>query len=822
MSNLTNNKIFVTKRNGEKQEVDPEKIKNRLVALSYNLHQDYINIDIVIAKVMSGIYDGVQTEVLDNLASETCAYMNIVHPDYSILAARIAVSSLHKNTSDCFFTTMKKLQEYLDEQGRKAQLVCDRLINAISKEEDKKRIQDAIKYERDLNFDFFGFKTLEKSYLLKMYGKIVERPQHLFMRVALGIHFEDLDAAIETYNLISEQWFTHATPTLFNAGTIFPQMSSCFLLTMKDDSIDGIYDTLKQTACISKYAGGIGIAVHNIRGQGSYIKGTNGISNGLVPMLRVFNSTARYVDQGGGRRKGSFAVYLEPWHSDIFEFLQLKKNHGKEEQRARDLFYALWIPDLFMKRVEANGDWTLMCPNECQGLSDCWGEEFEKLYMKYEKEGKGRKTIKAQKLWSMIIEAQIESGTPYMLYKDACNKKSNQQNLGTIKSSNLCTEILEYTSPDEVAVCNLGSISLSKFVNEETKEFDYASLERITKVLTKNLNNIIDLNYYPVKEAKTSNLRHRPIGIGVQGMADAFMKMKIPFDSQQASEVNELIFETIYYSALVASHELAVKEGPYSTFEGSPISKGLLQFDLWNVKPISNRYDWESLRKLIIKDGVRNSLLVAPMPTASTSQILGNNESFEPFTSNIYTRRVLSGEFVMVNKYLVKDLIRLGLWTNEIKTQLIAQNGSVQKISKIPDDIKNLYKTVWEISQKVIINLAVGRGKYIDQSQSLNIHLSDPNIAKISSMHFYAWKNGLKTGMYYLRTRPAVDAIKFTVNVEELLKATEGKNTEDILKVIQKFDHQEVKNETESKTVDSSNTEIKYKNEEEGCISCSG
>lgn len=822
MSNLTNNKIFVTKRNGEKQEVDPEKIKNRLVALSYNLHQDYINIDIVIAKVMSGIYDGVQTEVLDNLASETCAYMNIVHPDYSILAARIAVSSLHKNTSDCFFTTMKKLQEYLDEQGRKAQLVCDRLINAISKEEDKKRIQDAIKYERDLNFDFFGFKTLEKSYLLKMYGKIVERPQHLFMRVALGIHFEDLDAAIETYNLISEQWFTHATPTLFNAGTIFPQMSSCFLLTMKDDSIDGIYDTLKQTACISKYAGGIGIAVHNIRGQGSYIKGTNGISNGLVPMLRVFNATARYVDQGGGRRKGSFAVYLEPWHSDIFEFLQLKKNHGKEEQRARDLFYALWIPDLFMKRVEANGDWTLMCPNECQGLSDCWGEEFEKLYMKYEKEGKGRKTIKAQKLWSMIIEAQIESGTPYMLYKDACNKKSNQQNLGTIKSSNLCTEILEYTSPDEVAVCNLGSISLSKFVNEETKEFDYASLERITKVLTKNLNNIIDLNYYPVKEAKTSNLRHRPIGIGVQGMADAFMKMKIPFDSQQASEVNELIFETIYYSALVASHELAVKEGPYSTFEGSPISKGLLQFDLWNVKPISNRYDWESLRKLIIKDGVRNSLLVAPMPTASTSQILGNNESFEPFTSNIYTRRVLSGEFVMVNKYLVKDLIRLGLWTNEIKTQLIAQNGSVQKISKIPDDIKNLYKTVWEISQKVIINLAVGRGKYIDQSQSLNIHLSDPNIAKISSMHFYAWKNGLKTGMYYLRTRPAVDAIKFTVNVEELLKATEGKNTEDILKVIQKFDHQEVKNETESKTVDSSNTEIKYKNEEEGCISCSG
>ncbi len=656
---MTSKVMFVIKRNGKKQEIDKEKIRKRLNSLLDVLNSEFLNLDIVIAKVMSGIYDGVTTETLDNLASETCAYMNIVHPDYSILAARIAISSLHKMTDSCFYTTMKKLQEYKDEQGRKAQLVCDRLINVLEKGDNKEIIQKTIKYERDFNFDFFGFKTLEKSYLLKMYGKIVERPQQLFMRVALGIHFEDIDAAIETYNLISEQWFTHATPTLFNAGTIFPQMSSCFLLTMKDDSISEIYDTLKQTACISKYAGGIGLSVHNIRAHGSYIRGTNGVSNGLIPMLRVFNDTARYVDQGGGKRKGSFAIYLEPWHADIFEFLQLKKNHGKEEQRARDLFYALWICDLFMKRVEGNQDWTLMCPNECPGLADCWGDEFEKLYTKYEQEGKGRKTIKAQKLWSTIIESQIETGTPYMLYKDACNGKSNQQNLGTIKSSNLCTEIIEYTSPDEVAVCNLGSISLSKFVNEETREFDYDALERVTKVLTNNLNKVIDLNFYPIEEAKNSNLKHRPIGIGVQGLADAYMKMKIPFDSDESIKVNEMIFETIYWSALNCSNELAKVEGPYSTFVGSPISKGKLQFDLWNAKPTTNRYDWDKLRESIIKNGVRNSLLVAPMPTASTSQILGNNESFEPFTSNIYTRRVLSGEFVMVNKYLVKDLISL-------------------------------------------------------------------------------------------------------------------------------------------------------------------
>ena len=650
--------VFVIKRDGTKEKVNSERVKERLSSLTKGLNKDYINLDLVVAKVMSGIYDGVDTLTLDNLSAETCAYMNIIHPDYSLLAARIVVSNLHKETTDCYYDLAHALNTYKDEQGRDAKLINDKVMEVLEDKENRERIQKAIDYSRDFNFDFFGFKTLEKSYLLKMKGKIVERPQHLFMRVSLGIHYSDIDSVIETYNLMSEQWFTHATPTLFNAGTAFCQMSSCFLLTMKSDSIDGIYDTLKQTACISKYAGGIGIAVHNIRSTGSYIKGTNGISNGLVPMLRVFNATARYVDQGGGKRKGSFAVYLEPWHADVFEFLQLRKNHGKEEQRARDLFYALWINDLFMQRVENNKDWTLMCPNECPGLSDCWGEEFEKLYTKYEEEGKGRKSIKAQKLWGAIIESQIETGTPYMLYKDACNRKSNQQNLGTIKSSNLCTEIIEYTSPDEVAVCNLASISLSKFANEETKEFDYESLERVAKVVTKNLNKIIDLNYYPVIEAKNSNLRHRPIGIGVQGLADAYAKMKIPFESEKAAEVNENIFETIYYAALTASCELAEKEGTYSSYEGSPISKGKFQYDLWNAKP-SKRHDWDGLKEKVKKHGVRNSLLLAPMPTASTSQILGNNEAFEPFTSNIYTRRVLSGEFVMINKYLVKDLIKL-------------------------------------------------------------------------------------------------------------------------------------------------------------------
>ena len=655
----TQKEMYVVKRNGEKDKICSERIKERLRDLAKDLHMEYVNLDTVVAKVMSGIYDGIHTEELDNLSAETCAYLNIIHPDYSKLAARIVISNLHKNTNSDFYELAKALNTYKDEQGRDAKLISDRLMNVLENEENRKKIQNAINYERDNTFDFFGFKTLEKSYLLKMNGKISERPQHMFMRVSLGIHFEDVDSAIETYNLMSEQWFTHATPTLFNSGTVFNQMSSCFLLTMKDDSIDGIYDTLKQTACISKYAGGIGLAVHNIRAEGSYIKGTNGVSNGLIPMLRVFNSTARYVDQGGGKRKGSFAIYLEPWHSDIYEFLQLRKNHGKEEVRARDLFYALWINDLFMKRVEKNEDWTLMCPNECPGLSDCWGDKFEELYTKYEKEGKGRKKIKAQKLWGYIIDSQIETGTPYILFKDHCNRKSNQQNLGTIKSSNLCTEIIEYTSPDEVAVCNLASISLSKFANSETKEFDYENLAKVTKVITKNLNRVIDYSFYPVIEAKNSNLKHRPIGIGVQGLADAFCKLKIPFESEKAAEVNDNIFETIYYAALEQSMELAKIDGPYASYEGSPVSKGILQFDMWNAEPKSKRYDWNALKEQIKKNGVRNSLLLAPMPTASTSQILGNNEAFEPFTSNIYTRRVLSGEFVMINKYLVKDLIEL-------------------------------------------------------------------------------------------------------------------------------------------------------------------
>jgi ribonucleoside-diphosphate reductase alpha chain len=598
---------------------------------------------------------------------------------------------------------------------------------------------------------------------MKIDGKVVERPQHLLMRVAVGIHGEDIPAAIETYNLLSEKWFTHATPTLFNAGTPKPQLSSCFLLTMKDDSIDGIYDTLKQTAKISQSAGGIGLSIHNVRAKGSYIKGTGGTSNGIVPMLRNFDMTARYVDQGGGKRKGSFAIYLEPWHADVFEFLELKKNHGKEEMRARDLFYAMWIPDLFMKRIENNEMWSLFCPNEAPGLADCWGEEFERLYEKYEKEGKFRKQIKAQDLWFEILEAQIETGTPYMLYKDAANRKSNQKHLGTIKSSNLCTEIIEYTAPDEVAVCNLASIALPKFVTEEGK-FDHQKLYEITKVVTRNLNKVIDINYYPVEEARKSNMRHRPIGIGVQGLADAFILLRMPFDSEEARGLNKDIHETIYFAAMEASMELSKLNGPYETFKGSPVSKGIFQFDMWGVTPESGRWDWENLKREVKQNGVRNSLLLAPMPTASTSQILGNNECFEPYTSNIYTRRTLSGEFIVANKHLMKDLISAGLWSETMRQKLIAANGSVQQIAEIPQNIKDIYKTVWEISQKAIIDMSADRGAFICQSQSLNIHLTNPNFGKLTSMHFYAWKKGLKTGMYYLRSTAAADAIKFTVD----------------------------------------------------------
>ena len=596
---------------------------------------------------------------------------------------------------------------------------------------------------------------------MKLNGEVAERPQQMLMRVAIGIHTDDIDSAIETYNYMSEGWFTHATPTLFNSGTPKPQMSSCFLLTTKEDSISGIYDTLKQCAQISQSAGGIGLSIHDIRATGSYIKGTNGTSNGIVPMLRVFNDTARYVDQGGGKRKGSFAIYVEPWHADIFDFLDLKKNHGKEEQRARDLFYALWIPDLFMKRVEENGDWTLMCPHECPGLSDTYGKKFEKLYKKYESEGKGRKTMKAQELWFKILESQIETGTPYMLYKDAANEKSNQKNLGTIKSSNLCTEIIEYTAPDEVAVCNLASIALPKFVIDG--KFDHEKLFNVTYRVTRNLDKVIDANYYPVPEARNSNMRHRPIGIGVQGLADAFILMRHAFDSPEAKQLNKEIFETIYYAAVTASKDLAIENGPYETWKGSPISNGVFQFDMWKVKP-TDRWEWDLLREEVKKHGVRNSLLLAPMPTASTAQILGNNECFEPYTSNIYTRRVLSGEFIIVNKHLLRDLVKLGIWNDRLKNKLMASNGSIQNIDEIPENIKELYKTAWEISQKEILDMAADRGAYIDQSQSLNIFMENANFAKLTSMHFYGWKAGLKTGMYYLRTKSATDAIKFTLD----------------------------------------------------------
>ncbi|MFM7023885.1 MAG: ribonucleoside-diphosphate reductase subunit alpha [Flavobacteriales bacterium] len=758
--------MYVVKRDGRKESVKFDKITARIQKLSYSL-DPLVDVVSVTMKVIEGLYDGVTTVELDNLAAEIAASNTTKHPDYALLASRIAVSNLHKNTKKSFSETMKDLYEYIDPKtGEKAALIAKDVHEII--QANAQILDSSIIYDRDFGYDYFGFKTLERSYLLRMNGKVAERPQQMLMRVSVGIHKEDINAAIETYNLMSERWFTHATPTLFNAGTPKPQMSSCFLLTMKDDSIDGIYDTLKQTAKISQSAGGIGLAIHNIRATGSYIKGTNGTSNGIIPMLKVFNDTARYVDQGGGKRKGSFAIYLEPWHADIFDFLDLRKNHGKEEVRARDLFFALWVPDLFMKRVEADQHWTLMCPNECPGLSDAHSEEFERLYLKYEKEGKGRKIIKAQELWFAVLESQTETGTPYMLYKDACNSKSNQKNLGTIKSSNLCTEIVEYTAADEVAVCNLASLALPKFV--EDGKFDHQRLFDITYVATKNLNKIIDRNYYPVPEAKNSNMRHRPIGLGVQGLADTFILMRLPFTSDEAKKLNKEIFETIYYAGLVASKDLAKEEGAYETYAGSPISKGIFQHDMWNVTP-SDRWDWNELRSEIMKYGVRNSLLLAPMPTASTSQILGNNECFEPYTSNIYSRRTLSGEFVIVNKHLMKDLVKLGLWNDELKNELIASNGSVLGIDAIPDNIKELYRTVWEMKMKDIIDMAADRGAYIDQSQSLNLFIENPNFAKLSSMHFYGWKKGLKTGMYYLRTKAARDAIKFTVTKKETAEA---------------------------------------------------
>jgi len=752
----------VLKRDGRKEPVKFDKITARIEKLCYGL-SDYVDPITVAKRVVDGVYDGVTTSELDNLAAETAASMTIKHPDYANLAARIAVSNLHKSTKKSFSETVTDLYNYVNpETGKAAPLIADDVYEII--QSNAEYLDSQLIYDRDFSYDYFGFKTLERSYLLRMHGNIVERPQHMLMRVSIGIHKDDLESAVETYELMSKKFMTHATPTLFNAGTPKPQMSSCFLLTMQDDSIDGIYDTLKQTAKISQSAGGIGLSIHNVRATGSYIGGTNGTSNGIVPMLRVYNDTARYVDQGGGKRKGSFAIYIEPWHADIYDFLDLKKNHGKEEMRARDLFYAMWIPDLFMERVEKNEDWTLMCPNECPGLFDCHGDEFVALYTKYEAEGKGRRTVKAREVWAKIMESQIETGTPYMLYKDAANLKSNQQNLGTIRSSNLCTEILEYTSPDEVAVCNLASIALPMFVTEDGT-FDHDLLFDVTYKVTKNLNKVIDRNYYPVVEARNSNMRHRPVGLGVQGLADTFIKLRMPFDSDEAKALNKEIFETMYYAAVTSSKDLAIQEGPYETYQGSPISEGKFQHNLWGVEDdaLSGRWDWQTLRQEIAEHGVRNSLLMAPMPTASTSQILGNNECFEPYTSNVYTRRVLSGEFIVVNKHLLHDLIQLGLWNDDMKNALMATNGSVQNIEGVPENIKEIYKTVWEISMKDILDMAADRGLFIDQSQSLNLFMESPNMGKLTSMHFYAWKKGLKTGMYYLRSKPASSAIKFTV-----------------------------------------------------------
>ncbi|KAL0076585.1 ribonucleoside-diphosphate reductase large chain [Phycomyces blakesleeanus] len=742
---------------------------------------NYIDPTSIAQKVISGVYQGVTTVELDNLAAETAAYMTTAHPDYAILAARIAISNLHKETKKVFSQVIEDLHKYINPKTDKhSPMISDYTYNVVAK--NAERLNSAIIYDRDFGYNFFGFKTLERSYLLKINGKVAERPQHLIMRVSVGIHGDDIDSVIETYNLMSEKFFTHASPTLFNAGTPRPQMSSCFLLTMKEDSIEGIYATLKICAQISKTAGGIGMSIHNIRATGSYIAGTNGYSNGILPMLRVFNNTARYVDQGGNKRPGAFAMYLEPWHPDIFTFLDLRKNFGKDEIRARDLFYALWIPDMFMRRVEENGEWSLFCPSEAPGLADVWGDEFDALYLQYEREGRARQTIKAQKLWYAILEAQTETGNPFMLYKDACNRKSNQQNLGTIKSSNLCTEIVQYSSPDEVAVCNLASLALPTYVvNREY--FDFKKLHAVTKVVTKNLNKIIDVNYYPVPEAELSNMRHRPIGLGVQGLADAFMLMRYPFDSPEAKELNIQIFETIYHAALEASMEIAATLGPYETYAGSPVSKGKLQFDMWGVTP-TNLWDWTSLKAKIAKHGVRNSLLVAPMPTASTSQILGFNECFEPYTSNLYTRRVLAGEFQIVNPWLLKDLVEMGLWNDNVKNQIMSDSGSIQNIAIIPPHIKALYKTVWEIAQRTIIDMAADRGAYIDQSQSLNIFIGEANFGKLTSMHFYGWKKGLKTGMYYLRTRPAVDAIKFTVDqlsLKEYRDKTSKENEADMV-----------------------------------------
>lgn len=789
--------MIITKKNGSREHMEFDKITKRISNVLFDLDGDLDPHKIAI-KVIEGLYDGVTTSEIDDLISETSAMMATVHPNYSQLAANISISSLQKqvrlNGGKNFLERVTKLNSYINPKNRKhSPIVSDDIVYLANKFE--KEIHETIDYSKDYNYDYFGFKTLERAYLLKYDEKILETPQDMLMRVSLGIHATDWDNVKTTYEMMSNKLFTHATPTLFNSGTNKPQMSSCFLLDMKEDSIDGIYDTLKQTAKISQSAGGIGLAIHKVRATGSYISGTNGTSNGIVPMLRVYNNTARYVDQGGGKRKGSFAVYLEPWHADIFEFLELKKNHGKEEIRARDLFYAIWANDLFMHKVKNDEDWYLMCPNECSGLNKSYGEKFESLYFKYVSEGKYVKKIKARELWEKIVVSQIETGTPYMLYKDSANKKSNQKNLGTIQSSNLCAEIIQYTDDKEVAVCNLASISLPAFV--KGTGIDYDNLQKVAEQATFNLNRVIDVNYYPTKEAEYSNFKHRPIGLGVQGLADVFMLLNIPFDSEKARQINKDIFETIYYASVKKSVDIAKIEGAYHSFKNSPASKGVLQFDMWDENFKSDRYDWESLKKDVVKFGLRNSLLTALMPTASTGQILGNNECFEPYTSNLYTRRTLSGEFFVINKHLIKKLITLDLWNDEARRQLMIDNGSVQNL-KIPQYLKDVYKTTWEMSMKSIIDMSADRGLFIDQSQSMNLFMAEPDANKITSMHFYAWKKGLKTGMYYLRTKPAANAKKFTIDPMETKK---GMTKDEFSQMVNR---------------------AKNSNDDEDCLMCSG
>jgi len=770
MENST--EMRVTKRDGELQDVAFDKILERVKKLGQEAGI-HINYSSLVMKVIDQLYDKIPTAKIDELAAEQCAALSANHPDYAILAARIIISNHQKNTDNDFSSVMRDLYNFTNFKGENKPLVSQELWDFTSRYASE--LNSMLDHNRDYLIDYFGFKTLERAYLFRINTKIVERPQHMWMRVAIGIHgdlhLENQEQVLrmvkETYDLMSQKFFTHATPTLFNAGTPRPQLSSCYLIAMEDDSLDGIYNTLHDCARISKYAGGIGLHIHNIRAKGTHILGTNGTSNGLVPMLRVFNTTARYIDQGGGKRNGSFAIYLEPWHADVEDFLEMKKNHGDEELKARDLFYALWIPDLFMERVKENKKWSLICPHECPGLSDVYGDKFKELYEKYENEGRLRKTVNARDLWFKILDAQMETGTPYILYKDACNQKSNQKNIGTIKSSNLCTEIVEYSDDKETAVCNLASIALPAFVNEDTKQFDYEKLHYVTKVVTNNLNRVIDINFYPTEKTSTSNLRHRPIGIGVQGLADAFILMNIPFHSDAAKEVNKLIFETIYHAALEKSNELSIQYGRYSSFEGSPASQGILQFDMWSKQPTPDRYDWTILKQSIQSYGLRNSLLVAPMPTASTSQILGYNECFEPITSNLYSRRTLAGEFVVVNKYLMKELIQIGHWNEQIKNNIIANKGSIQQLTMLSEDIRNKYKIVWEMPMKHLIDMAADRGAYICQSQSLNLWLEDPTYNSLTSMHFYSWKQGLKTGIYYLRRKAKHQAQQFTIEPDQ-------------------------------------------------------